>query len=103
MAIGTDTPYTHPAADGAAIGSATHRDFGVLLAGDRTQWAASINVGRRHDPSVSESGVGGLQPVTLWAASHSELDFVHYRPRVNVVERPHAMRRQATLNTGITS
>ena len=27
VAIGTDTPHTHPAADGAAIGSATHRDF----------------------------------------------------------------------------
>src|ERR1035438_2379480 len=27
VAIGTDTPHTHPAADGAAIGSGTHRDF----------------------------------------------------------------------------
>jgi hypothetical protein len=27
VAIGTDTPHTHPAADGRAIGSATHRDF----------------------------------------------------------------------------
>ena len=30
VAIGTDTPHTHPAADGAAIGSATHRDFRLL-------------------------------------------------------------------------
>src|SRR5207253_5405141 len=27
VAIGTDTPHTHPAADGAAIGRATPRDF----------------------------------------------------------------------------
>src|SRR5205823_8826743 len=27
VAIGTDTPHTHPAADAAAIGAATHRDF----------------------------------------------------------------------------
>ena len=27
VAIGTDTPHTHPAADGAAIGAASHRDF----------------------------------------------------------------------------
>src|SRR5581483_8167066 len=27
VAVGTDTAHTHPAADGAAIGSATHRDF----------------------------------------------------------------------------
>lgn len=27
VAVGTDTPHTHPAADGAAIGAATHQDF----------------------------------------------------------------------------
>src|SRR5437660_121794 len=30
VAIGTDTPHTHPAADGAAIGRATHHDFRLL-------------------------------------------------------------------------
>jgi len=30
VAIGTDTPHTHPAADAAAIGSASHRDFRLL-------------------------------------------------------------------------
>ena len=30
VAVGTDTPHTHPAADGAAIGEATHRDFRLL-------------------------------------------------------------------------
>ncbi|MGA3190329.1 MAG: hypothetical protein ABSF22_24755, partial [Bryobacteraceae bacterium] len=27
VAVGTDTPHTHPQADGAAIGAASHRDF----------------------------------------------------------------------------
>jgi len=30
VAIGTDTPHTHPHADGAAIGATTHRDFRLL-------------------------------------------------------------------------
>src|SRR5436853_5748601 len=30
VAVGTDTPHTHPAADAAAIGEATHRDFRLL-------------------------------------------------------------------------
>lgn len=30
VAVGTDTPHMHPAADAAAIGSTTHRDFRLL-------------------------------------------------------------------------
>src|SRR3984957_18633849 len=30
VAMGTDTPHTHPQADGAAIGASTHRDFRLL-------------------------------------------------------------------------
>ncbi|HEY2845290.1 MAG TPA: hypothetical protein VGJ09_16625, partial [Bryobacteraceae bacterium] len=30
VAIGTDTPHTHPQADAAAIGATTHRDFQLL-------------------------------------------------------------------------
>src|SRR5512138_3144692 len=32
VAIGTDTPHTHPDADGASIGSATYRDFRLFCA-----------------------------------------------------------------------
>ena len=32
VAIGTDTPHTHPAADPAAIGAATHHDFRLFSA-----------------------------------------------------------------------
>ena len=30
VAMGTDTPHTHPQADGRAIGATTHRDFRLL-------------------------------------------------------------------------
>src|SRR5262249_40130124 len=32
VAVGTDTPHMHPAADGAALGSASHRDFRLFCA-----------------------------------------------------------------------
>ncbi len=32
LAIGTDIPHMHPAADGAALGDATHRDFRLFCA-----------------------------------------------------------------------
>src|SRR5262249_51798170 len=32
VAVGTDTPHMHPAADGAALGSATHLDFRLFCA-----------------------------------------------------------------------
>ena len=58
VAIGTDTPHMHPAADPAAIGRATHRDLRLFC---RLEDFTTVN-----------------------------LDFLlHYRPRVNVIERPH--------------
>ena len=40
VAIGTDTPHTHPAADAAALGAATHRDFRLLCS-----YVADLNDG----------------------------------------------------------
>ena len=47
VAIGTDTPHTHPAADGAAIGSATHRDFRLFcsLVAELNEGGVYLNVG----------------------------------------------------------
>src|SRR5208337_3843684 len=47
VAIGTDTPHTHPAADAAAIGSASHRDFRLLAAyvADLNEGGVYLNVG----------------------------------------------------------
>ena len=47
VAIGTDTPHTHPQADGAAIGAATHHDFRLLcsLVRGLDQGGVYLNVG----------------------------------------------------------
>ena len=47
VAIGTDTPHTHPAADPAAIGSASHRDFRLFSAyvADLNEGGVYLNVG----------------------------------------------------------
>lgn len=94
VAVGTDIVHMHPSTDGALVGEGTYRDF------------------QRFCSMVSEIGDGGvyfnigsavlLPEVFLKALSlvrnlgHPVRDFVtvdldmirHYRPSVNVVERP---------------
>ena len=47
VAIGTDTPHTHPAAQGAAIGRASHHDFRLLcsLVREMNEGGVYLNVG----------------------------------------------------------
>src|SRR5262249_51534291 len=47
VAMGTDTPHTHPAADPAAIGSAGHRDFRLFCAcvTDLNEGGVYLNIG----------------------------------------------------------
>jgi hypothetical protein len=93
VSIGADIIHRHPAANGAAIGAASLRDF-HLLAGivQRLHGGTYINLGSAVLlPEVflkalnlarnTGSRVGGLLAV--------DMDFVrHYRPLVNVVQRP---------------
>ena len=96
VAIGTDTSHTHPAADGAAIGSATHRDFRLFcgLVTELHQGGIYLNVGSAVMlPEVFLKAVSAVRnlghPLTEFTTVN--FDFIqHYRPRVNVVERPHA-------------
>jgi hypothetical protein len=96
VAIGTDTPHTHPAADPAAIGSATHRDFRLFctLVTELHRGGIYLNVGSAVLlPEVFLKAVSAVRnlghPLTEFTTVN--FDFVqHYRPRVNVVERPHA-------------
>jgi hypothetical protein len=96
VAIGTDTPHTHPAADPAAIGSASHRDFRLLAAciADLDQGGVYLNVGSAVVlPEVFLKAVSAVRNLghPLAGFTTVNLDFLqHYRPRVNVVERPHA-------------
>jgi hypothetical protein len=96
VAIGTDTPHTHPAADGAAIGEASLRDFRLFAAclTDLDSGGVYLNVGSAVLlPEVFLKAVSAVRNLghPLSAFTTANFDFVqHYRPRVNVVERPHA-------------
>jgi hypothetical protein len=96
VAIGTDTPHTHPAADAASIGSASHRDFRLLSAyvADLNEGGVYLNVGSAVVlPEVFLKAVSAVRNLGHPLADFTTADFdflQHYRPRVNVVERPHA-------------
>ena len=96
VAIGTDTPHTHPAVNAEALGAATHRDFRLFCT-----MVAALNGGGVY----INAGSAVVMPEVFLKALSSvrnlghevrgfttvNLDFLqHYRPRVNVVERPHA-------------
>jgi hypothetical protein len=96
VAVGTDTPHTHPAADGAAIGAATHRDFRLLcsLARNLDRGGVYLNVGSAVVlPEVFLKAVSVVRNLRHPLADFTTINFdflQHYRPKVNVVERPHA-------------
>ena len=95
VAIGTDTPHTHPQADGAAIGATSHRDFRLLcsLVRKLDRGGVYLNLGSAVVlPEVFLKAVSVVRNLGYPLAEFTtvNLDFLqHYRPRVNVVERPH--------------
>jgi hypothetical protein len=94
-AIGAEIIHQHPAASGAAIGDTSHRDFRRL---------AHALVGLHEGGVVLNLGSAVIMPevflkaLTIARNLHSgrpqdfvtcDLDMMrHYRPRVNVVQRP---------------
>jgi hypothetical protein len=96
VAIGTDTPHAHPAVDAAAIGGATHRDFRLFcsLVAEMNGGGVYLNVGSAVVlPEVFLKAVSAVRNLGAPLAEFTtiNLDFLqHYRPKVNVVERPHA-------------
>ncbi len=96
VAVGTDTPHTHPAASGAAIGAASHRDFRLFcsLVRGLDSGGVYLNVGSAVVlPEVFLKAVSAVRNLRYPLADFTtvNLDFLqHYRPRLNVVERPHA-------------
>ncbi|HTT61069.1 MAG TPA: hypothetical protein VMG35_04480 [Bryobacteraceae bacterium] len=96
VAVGTDTPHMHPAADAAAIGSATHHDFRLLcsLVAGLHDGGVYLNVGSAVVlPEVFLKAVSAVRNLghSLAGFTTVNLDFLqHYRAKVNVVERPHA-------------
>ncbi len=96
VALGTDTPHTHPAIDPAAVGTATHHDFRLFctLVAGLNEGGVYLNVGSAVVmPEVFLKAVSAVRNLGSPLANFTtvNLDFLqHYRPRVNVVERPHA-------------
>jgi hypothetical protein len=95
LAIGTDTPHMHPAANPAILGTATHYDFRLFcsLVAALDEGGVYINAGSAVVmPEVFLKAVSCVRNLgrELKNFTTVNLDFLqHYRPRVNVVQRPH--------------
>src|SRR5437899_5127106 len=99
LAIGTDITHMHPAANGAALGDATHHDFRLFCAlveqmhpgGVYLNWGSAVLLPEIFLKAISvvrNLGVP-LRPITT-----ANFDFIqHYRPLQNVVKRPTAFQR----------
>jgi hypothetical protein len=96
VAIGTDTPHTWPALDGEALGYCSLRDFRLFsrLVGELNGGGVYVNAGSAVVmPEVFLKAVSVVRNLgyELRDFTTVNLDFLqHYRPKVNVVERPHA-------------
>jgi hypothetical protein len=93
VAIGTDTIHHHPACDGASLGETSLRDFRILAAAlAEARGAVVLNLGSA--VVMPEVFLKALSVARNLGADLSDLTTVnidqiqHYRPRVNVVERP---------------
>lgn len=105
VSVGADIIHMHPEADGSAIGAATMADFHRLAAvvGELSRGVV-INLGSAVVmPEVFLKALNLARnlgrKVTGFTAA--DMDFVrHYRPRVNVVERPTETGGQRIFLTG---
>ncbi len=96
VAIGTDTPHTHPALDPAALGAATHHDFRVFctLVSQMNEGGVYLNIGSAVImPEVFLKAVSTVRNLGYPLANFTTANFdflQHYRPRMNVLDRPHS-------------
>lgn len=95
VAVGADIIHQHPTADGAAIGATSHRDFRRLAAAlpELHEGGVVLNLGSAvllpevflKALTIARNLHGGRP--THFTACDCDMQR-HYRPRVNVVERP---------------
>jgi hypothetical protein len=106
-AIGAEIIHQHPTTDGAAVGATSHRDFRRLAASipDLDQGGAVLNWGSAvMMPEVFLKALtiarntGAGRPTHFMAADFDMQR--HYRPRVNVVQRPTRAGGSGFLLTG---
>jgi hypothetical protein len=94
-AIGAEIIHQHPRADGAALGDTSHRDFRRLAAslpalhegGVVMNWGSAVVMPEVFLKALTIArNLGQGRPASFLAA---DFDMVrHYRPRMNVVQRP---------------
>jgi hypothetical protein len=93
VAIGTDTIHHHPGCDGAALGETSLRDFRIL-AGTLAEARGAVVLNFGSAVLMPEVFLKALAVARNLGADLADLTTVnfdqiqHYRPRVNVVERP---------------
>jgi hypothetical protein len=106
-AIGAEIIHQHPATDGAAIGATSHRDFRRLAASipDLHQGGVVLNWGSAVlMPEIFLKALTIARNLDAGRPTHfTAADFDmqrHYRPRVNVVQRPTRAGGAGFLLTG---
>jgi len=96
-AIGAEIIHQHPAANGAAIGDTSHRDFRRLASAVTTLHDGGVVLNLGSAVIMPEvflkaltiaRNLGAGRPTGFVSANFDMLQ--HYRPRVNVVQRPTA-------------
>jgi hypothetical protein len=106
-AIGAEIIHQHPAADGAALGATSHRDFRRLAAsipdldhgGAVLNWGSAVMMPEVFLKALTIArNTGGGRPTHFVAADFDMQR--HYRPRVNVVQRPTRAGGSGFLLTG---
>jgi hypothetical protein len=104
IAVGTDIPHMHPAADGAALGAATYVDFRLFCSlveqigggGAYLNWGSAVVL-----PEIFLKAVAVVRNlgVPLESITTANFDFLqHYRPVTNVVKRPTTAGSPAEAN-----
>jgi deoxyhypusine synthase len=105
VAIGADIVHMHPAADGAVIGAATLADFHRLtgVVGELSRGVV-VNLGSAVlMPEVFMKALNLARNLgcTIENFTAADMDFIrHYRPRMNVVERPTQGGGRGVMLTG---
>jgi hypothetical protein len=107
VALGADIIHQHPAADGAATGELTHRDFRRLAAATLGLHDGGVVLNLGSAVVMPEvflkaltvaRNLNGGRPTHFTAV---DCDMIrHYRPRMNVVERPTLMGGSGYALTG---
>ena len=105
VAIGTDIVHQHPSADGGAIGRASYEDFRTFCSVVASlQGGAYLNIGSAVIlPEVFLKALTVARNLGHEVSDLLTADFdmiPHYRPRVNVVERPTLKGGSGTRFTG---